>query len=75
MDYLPFDPDAHATKADISLVRAEAAVFDANLRSEIAQLGGQLRAEMGQQTRTLVLALVTIEVTILLAVLGVVLAS
>jgi hypothetical protein len=86
MDYLPFDPDAHATKADIGLVKADLAVLDANLRSEMAQLGGELRSEMAQlggelrsemaqQTRLLMITMLTTTLTVILAVLGAALAT
>ncbi len=61
MDLLPPDPDAFATKADLHVGLAE-------LRSDLTR-------QMSEQTRTLVLALVTIEVTIVLALLGAVLAA
>ncbi|HWJ97052.1 MAG TPA: hypothetical protein VNQ33_02765 [Acidimicrobiales bacterium] len=43
-------------------------------KADLAVLGAELRAEMAGQTRTLVLAMLTIEVTIVLAVLGAVVA-
>ena len=61
MDLLPPDPDALATKADLHV--------------GLAGLRADLTHQMSDQTRTLVLALVTIEVTIVLALLGAVLAS
>lgn len=75
MDYLPFDPEAHATKADVLLVKADVSVLGSELRMEMAQLGGELRSEMAQQTRLLVITMLTTTVTIVLAVLGAALAG
>ena len=61
MDLLPPDPDALATKADLQ-------VGLASLRSEMHQA-------FTQQTRTLVVAMLTIEVTIVLAAIGAVFAN
>ena len=68
MDLLPSDLDALATKTDVGLAKADLQVDLAEVRSEMAQLGGDLRAEMAQQTRLLMITMLTSTVTILLAV-------
>jgi hypothetical protein len=67
MAYLPHSgwPD-FATKQDVAMsaaqLRAEMSDMKGGLRAEISEMKAELRAEMSKQTRTIVLAIVTMMV-------------